>query len=93
MITRLLAWYRNWRNPIRLTPTEALHLQNAAYRQLRDEMSGIPAVMHGEAGFVPVSYNDGRPCTETEIGNFGPGPISGYTEEAAKMYEEKNDDQ
>ncbi len=66
---RLLAWYRNWRNPVRMTLAEAQAVQNAAYRRMIDNASGLPPVMHGEAGFVPVSYYDGKVCTETEIGS------------------------
>lgn len=69
---------RDWFRPApKLSPAEAQKVLTAAYRQMVDEASGVPDVMHGEAGFVPVSYYDKTACTETEIGNaayFGAAP-------------------
>lgn len=70
IFARFRNWYRNWRHPLRLTPAEAQDVLNKAYRKMVDNVSGLPPVMHGEVGFVPVSsYDDKTPCTETEIGN------------------------
>lgn len=58
MIRRLLAWYRKWRNPVRMTPAEAMHIQNAQYRKLLDEMGGLPAVMRGPGASARIEVEN-----------------------------------